>query len=325
MSTIRWGIIGCGDVTEKKSGPALSKVPNSSLVAVMRRNAHKAADYARRHNVAKWYDDADKLLNDTEINAIYVATPPSSHMEYTLAALKKGLNVYIEKPVTLNTAEAVKIAEAVKHSTGKVAIAHYRRAQPVFLYIKKLLDTQAIGEIRSVQIKLWQTQQPKLITHLEDNWRINPRLSGGGYFHDLSPHQLDLMLYFFGEPQYYSGRALNQSHTYECDDNVSGLLIFKNGVVVNGSWCFNVTSAEEIDECKIIGSEGSITFPVFGQSILLKTKTEEKIIDFEPLEHVQQPMIDKVVTYFNGNGDNPCSIDEAIVLMKIIDAFSQHT
>jgi predicted dehydrogenase len=323
MSDINWGIIGCGNVTEKKSGPAFNKVPNSKLIAVMRRSADKAADYAQRHNVGTWYDDAEALMNNEDINSVYVATPPASHLDYALSALKRGLNVYIEKPVTLNAAEAVIIAEAAKQSKGKVAVAHYRRAQPFFLKIKELIDAKAIGEVRTVQIKMWQSLRPQLITHLEDNWRINPALSGGGYFHDLSPHQLDLMLYFFGEPVYYSGRALNQSGAYPCDDHVSGQLIFKNNVVVNGSWSFNVAETETIDECHIVGTNGSISFPFFGHSVTTKIGVETKTMYYEALEHVQQPMIEKVVNYFNGHGPNPCAIDEAVVLMKIIDAFSQ--
>jgi predicted dehydrogenase len=326
MSKITWGIIGCGNVTEKKSGPAFNKVPNSKLIAVMRRNAEKAADYAQRHNVGKWYDDAEQLMNNNEINSVYVATPPASHKDYAVSALKKGLNVYIEKPVTLNAGEAATIAEAAKQSAGKVSIAHYRRAQPFFLKIKELIDTKAIGEARTVQIRMWQSRKPQLITHLEDNWRVNPALSGGGYFHDLSPHQLDLMLYFFGEPEYYTGRGLNQAQINNCDDNVSGVLIFKNGVVVNGSWVFNVAEEASVDSCEIIGSEGSISFPFFNtpHTIVLKKGGNEEEIIFPPLEHVQQPLIEKVVNYFNGEGENPCSIAEAIVLMKIIDAFTGH-
>jgi predicted dehydrogenase len=326
MSKITWGIIGCGNVTEKKSGPAFNKVPNSKLIAVMRRNAEKAADYAQRHNVAKWYDDAEKLMNDPEINSVYVATPPASHIDYALAALKNGLNVYIEKPVTLNATEAATIADAAKQSTGKVCVAHYRRAQPFFLKIKELLDDKVIGDIRTVQIRMWQSRKPALITHLADNWRVNPALSGGGYFHDLSPHQLDLMLYFFGEPEHYVGRGLNQANINTCDDNVSGVLIFKNGVVVNGSWCFNVAQEATVDSCEIIGSEGSISFPFFNapHTIKLKVGANEEEINYPSLEHVQQPLIEKVVNYFNGDGENPSPIEDAIVLMKVIDAFSRH-
>ncbi|MCX6333190.1 MAG: Gfo/Idh/MocA family oxidoreductase, partial [Bacteroidia bacterium] len=81
---INWGIIGCGNVTEVKSGPAFNKVNNSRLIAVMRRDAVLAEDYASRHNVPKFYTDASKLINDPEINAVYIATPPSSHAEYAL-------------------------------------------------------------------------------------------------------------------------------------------------------------------------------------------------------------------------------------------------
>src|ERR1700751_1908166 len=138
MNTINWGIIGCGNVTERKSGQAYNKVPNSKLVAVMRRNAEKAADSAARHKVDRWYSDADQLLNDTEVNAVSIATQPDNHLEYAIAALKKGLNVYVEKPVTRNAKEAEAMAEAVKQYNGKLTVAHYRRALPMFLYVKDL-------------------------------------------------------------------------------------------------------------------------------------------------------------------------------------------
>jgi predicted dehydrogenase len=326
MSNINWGIIGCGDVTEKKSGPALYKVPNSSLIAVMRRNAEKAADYARRHNVGKWYDDADKLLNDPEINSVYIATPPASHMDYALAALKKGLNVYIEKPVTLNAAEARIIAEAAKQSKGRVCIAHYRRSLPLFLYVKELIDTGAIGDIRMVQIRLWQSLKPELVTHVADNWRIQPALSGGGYFHDMSPHQLDLMLFYFGEPQYYTGFSLNQSNINPADDHVSGLILFKKDIVVNGSWSFNVAPGDAADSVEIIGSKGKISFASFVHfDVILENEAGKTVKTFKHPEHISQLMVEKVVNYFNGDqAENPCSIEDAIPLMDIMDAFSVH-
>lgn len=325
MSKITWGIIGSGDVTEKKSGPAMYKVPNSSLIAVMRRNAAKAADYARRHNVPKWYDDGEKLLNDAEINSIYIATPPASHIDYTLAALKRGLNVYIEKPVTLNAAEARIIADAEKQSKGKVCVAHYRRSLPMFLYVKELIDSGTIGDVRTVEIRLWQSIKPELVTHVEDNWRIQPALSGGGYFHDMAPHQLDLMLFYFGQPEFYQGLSLNQSGAYGADDHVSGQILFKNNVVVNGSWSFNVVTSEAADSCEIVGSKGSIRFPFFTSfDVVLNTDDGETIKTFKHPEHISQLMVEKVVNYFSGDSDvNPCSIQDAIPLMDIMDAFTQ--
>jgi predicted dehydrogenase len=323
--TINWGIIGCGDVTEKKSGPAFNKIAGSKLAAVMRRDAGKAADYALRHSVGNWYSDANELMKQDGLNAIYIATPPASHMEYAISALNKGFNVYVEKPVTRNAAEARQIAEAVKqHPNQKLTVAHYRRAVPMFLKVKQLLDTELIGEVRTVQIRMWQSRKPALIANVADNWRVQPELSGGGYFHDLAPHQLDLMLFYFGEPEHYNGFSLNQSNTTPADDHVCGQILFKNKIVVNGSWCFNVAENQTTDTCEIVGTKGKITFPFFGNYISWKTDEEEQTLTFVHPEHIQQPMIEKIVAFFNDEGPNPCSIDEAVVLMDILDAFTKN-
>jgi predicted dehydrogenase len=320
---INWGIIGCGNVTEVKSGPAFKKVANSDLVAVMRRDAAKAADYANRHLVGQWYDDADKMMDEAGINAVYIATPPSSHLDYAVSALQKGLNVYVEKPVTRNAAEARAMAAAVKQSSFKLTVAHYRRAVPMFLAVKDLLDKEKIGEIRTVQIRMWQNRKPQLIADAETNWRVLPEFSGGGYFHDLAPHQLDLMLFYFGEPEKYHGYSLNQSASTPADDHVCGEIVFKNKVVVNGSWCFNVAESLTTDTCEIIGTKGKITFPFFGNYVSWKTDTEDETITFQHPQHIQQPMIEKIVAYFKGDGPNPCTIEEAVTLMDIMDAFTK--
>lgn len=320
---INWGIIGCGDVTEVKSGPAFSKVSGSKLLAVMRRDAEKAADYAQRHQVPKWYANATELINDPGVNAIYIATPPASHLEYAIAALEKGLPVYVEKPAVLNADQAKQLAEAVEKNKGKLTIAHYRRAVPLFLHIKKLLNDQIIGDIRTVQIRMWQSLKPALIANVETNWRVNPELSGGGYFHDLAPHQLDLMLYYFGEPVAYHGFALNQSGSYPTDDQVCGQILFKNNITVNGSWCFNVDEADVTDTCEIIGSKGKITFAFFGNYVTWRNESGEEHLTFTHPAHIEQPMIERVVGYINDEQPNPCSIEEAIVLMEMMDAFTK--
>ncbi len=322
MSTINWGIIGCGDVTEKKSGPAFNKVPNSRLLAVMRRDAGKAADYAARHNVSQWYSDADAMMEQAGINAVYIATPPDSHLTYALEALQKGFHVYVEKPVTRNADEARQMAEAARSSSTKLSVAHYRRAVPMFLHVKELLAQQIIGDVRTVQIRMWQKLKPRLVATVETNWRVQPEQSGGGYFHDLAPHQLDLMLFYFGKPVTYSGFSLNQSGAYPADDQVCGQILFENQVTVSGSWCFNVAENEVTDSCEIVGSKGKITFPFFGNTVSWHTDTGSHTTTFEHPQHIQQPMIEKVVAWFNGEQPNPCSIDEAVVLMEIMDAFT---
>lgn len=321
QSIIRWGIIGCGDVTEVKSGPAFSKVPRSKLVAVMRRNRDKAKDYAARHGVEKWYSDATSLINDPDVDAVYIATPPLQHEEYTLQALQAGKPVYVEKPMAIDAVAAARMANATKSSGVKLCVAHYRRQQPLFLKIKSLLEEGAIGVPRLVNLQCLQQHQSAMITKTEDAWRYNPALSGGGLFYDLAPHQLDLMLYFFGSPEKAVGISFNASGLYNADDATCGQVQFPQSVLFNGTWCFTVPDYR--DSCEIIGSEGSLLFKIFEHRVLtLKRADSETRFDFDALQHVQQPMIEKVVAYFLGEGENPCSGEEGVETMEMMDAIA---
>lgn len=321
MEKIRWGIIGCGDVTEKKSGPAFNKVDNSELVAVMRRNADLARDYASRHGVPHWYSDADELIHDPLVNAIYIATPPDSHLQYTRAAIAAGKPVYLEKPMTLNASEAATIVELAESTHTRVSVAHYRRAQPYFKKIRSLLQENAIGKI--LFAKLEYLEPPLSKEALQDPriaWRVNPSTSGGGLFHDLAPHQLDLARYFFGDVSVTQGISLNQLKVYPADDLVTGSILFESGTVFNGLWCFSVPGQESTDRFEIIGTIGKISFSVFGkQDIRVERNGTETVFSFEAPFHVQQPMIAEVVNYFLGKGPNPCSAAEASATMKMMD------
>lgn len=324
MKKISWGIIGCGDVTEVKSGPAFNKVKNSELVAVMRRDAAKAKDYALRHKVPKWYADANSLINDPDINAIYIATPPSSHEEYTIAALQAGKPVYVEKPMSVNAASAANMMKAVAVKNGKLVVAHYRRAQPLFQKVKQLLADKIIGDIRFARLAIYKRSLSKEELSIEKTaWRVDPALAGGGLFHDLAPHQLDLLYYFFGEVDKASGFATNQSGIYAADDMVTGNILFKSGVQFSGIWCFNVSSADEKDECEIVGDKGKISFSFFDQQpITVNAGGKTEVFSFDTLQHVQQPMIEQVVNYFLDEGPNPCSAEEGVKVMKLIDQFA---
>jgi predicted dehydrogenase len=210
----------------------------------------------------------------------------------------------------------------VAKETGmKISIAHYRREQPIFLKIKELLKQKAIGDVRLIELKIWQPHQSNIIAKTETNWRIDPSVSGGGLFYDLAPHQLDLMLYFFGKARRVSGISFNASGLYNADDVTSGQILFESNCLFNGSWCF--TSYDRQDSCEIIGNEGRILFSVFDQNQLrLEKEGTETTMEFEKLQHVQQPMIQKVVEYFLGQSSNPCSVSEGVEVMKMMDALA---
>ncbi|MDO8993499.1 MAG: Gfo/Idh/MocA family oxidoreductase [Daejeonella sp.] len=315
MDQIVWGIIGCGNVTEVKSGPAFNKVANSSLAAVMRRDKTQAQDYAQRHHVKKWHSDADELINDQDVNAIYIATPPDSHEQYTIAAFKAGKPVYVEKPMALNSSEARRMLEASEKYSCKLSVAHYRRAQPRFLEIRNLIRNNTLGEILSAEIRLFQAPTPGVA----DTWRVNPLISGGGLFHDLAPHQLDLMLYFFGEPKSVEGNSSNRGKNYQADDYVTADIIFGDNVPFKGTWDYTVTSEKELDLFEIKGTKGTLRFPIFTDGCQLILDGQTKDLHFPPIPHVQQPMIEQVVNYFLNKGPNPCSASEALIVMEMMD------
>lgn len=320
MNKIKWGIIGCGDVAEVKSGPAFQKVANSELVAVMRRNKAKAEDFAKRHCVPFFYDSIEEIINHSEINAIYIATPPSTHLEIAKQCLAAGKFVYLEKPMTMNADEAKELKKIVTNN-NKIVIAHYRRNLPAFKKVKALLDDNSIGKIHFADITILQSSTKNVIAKTEDNWRLKPETSGGGYFHDIAPHQIDLMYYYFGKIKNAQGFSTSTQNN-KIADIVNGIIEFKNGVQFRGVWNFIVSEKDVKDECKIYGEKGTITFSFYGDEVFLNTADINKIFSFKNPKHVQQPLIEQTVNYFLGKASNPCTIKDGVEVMKIIDTFT---
>lgn len=322
MKIINWGMIGAGDVTEVKSGPAFKKVPNSDLIAVMRRDEAKVKDYATRHDIAQWFTDADQLLANADVDAIYIATPPHVHILYVEKALRAGKMVYVEKPLALDTKEALEMQRLVEQYQGKLVVAHYRRAMPYFVKVHELVNNGAIGNISLINLKLYKQRITiNNLTPGKENWREDSAISGGGLFHDLAPHQIDLLTAIFGHPLAFEGLS-NTKGSDKPAIRVAGQMLFAENILFNGVWDFDRT--EKVDICEIAGDKGSIQFSFFENNpIVLKTKEGVREFVFEPLSHVQQPMIDQTVQYFLDKGDNPCAIEEGVMCMKVIDAFTK--
>lgn len=320
---IRWGIIGAGNVAEVKSGPGFYQNSNSQLLAVMRRRADKARDFAERHGVTHWYSNADELMANPNIDAIYIATPPAQHKDYALAALAAGKHVYIEKPVAMNAQECDEIIAAEQNASTKVCVAHYRRFVPCFMHFAALMQQGAIGKPLLARIDMLRPSACKLIAKTEENWRIDPSLSGGGLFHDLSPHQLDLLLHWFGPVVKAQGFGTNQAGLYSADDCVIGWARLQTGVELQGRWHFAVPPNQSRDICEVIGTEGSLSINFFGEQViqLSNHKGQQTFKIPNPL-HIQQPMIEQVNAYFRGERDNPCSVTEAKAVMALIDCFT---
>lgn len=320
MRRVYWGMIGCGGVTEVKSGPAFNRIKDSQLLAVASRSSEKARNYAHRHRIPRWYDAAEKLLNDPDINAVYVATPPSSHAEYVIKAARAGKQVYVEKPMAMNYRECMEMIQAADQAGTKLFVAYYRRCLSYFLKIQELLSQGAIGDIHSVQLKLWRSLPAKKPDPLNLPWRYNPEISGGGLFVDLGSHQLDLLDFLMGPILSVKSVVSNRAGWYPAEDTVSASFCFESGVHGSGSWCFAAPRANETDRIEIVGSEGNIEFSTFGFSAILwiRGQDSQRYLRTKP-RHIQESMISSVVDDLLGRGTCPSTGISASRTTRIID------
>jgi 1,5-anhydro-D-fructose reductase (1,5-anhydro-D-mannitol-forming) len=300
MKEIRWGIIGCGDVTEVKSGPGFQQASGSRLVAVMRRNGALAADYARRHRVEAWYDDARALISDPRVDAIYVATPPGSHLEYALMACAARKPVYVEKPMARCHAECVEMVRAFSEAQVPLFVAYYRRALPRFQKARELVVTGQLGSVTGVSYRLAQPFHRKVDAG-DLPWRVRAEESGGGLFVDVACHTLDILDYIFGPLVGVSGTAANVRSPYDVEDSVSMRFALSSGALGTAQW--NFASAVETDEIVIQGELGEVRLSTFGREpVELRTENTALSYEIENPLHIEQPMIETVVAELQGLG-----------------------
>lgn len=321
MKKIGWGFIGCGEVTEKKSGPAFNEVPGSHVVAVMSRNAEKAESYAKRHNIKKWYTDPLELINDPEINAIYIATPPSSHATFAIMAMKAGKPVYIEKPLAASYEDCARINRISELTGVPCFVAYYRRYLPYFQKVKQIIQSGAIGTPANVQIRF--SVPPRDLDYKSNGslpWRLQPDIAGGGYFYDLAPHQLDLIQDIFGVITRAHGYCSNMAKLYKAEDTISACFYFENGLPGSGSWCFVGHQSAKEDRIEVIGEKGMLSFSVYNYSpIQLVTSEGRSSIVVPNPPYVQLPIIRSVIEHLQGIGICECTSVSATPVNWVMD------
>ena len=318
---LKWGIIGCGDVTEVKSGPAYQITKGFDLVAVMRRNLELAKDYANRHNVPQYYNDADLLINDPEVDAVYIATPPDTHHYYALKVAKAGKICCIEKPMAPSYVECLEIQTAFEKNNIPLFVAYYRRSLPRFNKVKSLLDENAIGNLRHISWYLSRT--PSDIDQSDIyNWRTDAKIALAGYFDDLASHGLDLFIYLFGNVKQAKGISANQQKLYTAKDIISASWEHENGVLGTGMWSFGAYKRE--DAVRVIGSEGELSFSVFSDDpieLITEEKIEQMVI--ENPKNIQQFHVENMAKNLQSNFQHPSTgktaMHTAWVMDRILD------
>jgi predicted dehydrogenase len=305
MEQISWGFIGCGEVTEKKSGPAFNEVPGSHVEAVMSRSEQKARLYAERHHIRKWYTDAQELIDDPDINAIYIATPPSSHVTFAIMAMQAGKPCYVEKPLASSYEDCLRINRISEQTGVPCFVAYYRRYLPYFQKVKEIVDQGILGKVLNVQIQF--SVPPRDLDYATGAnlpWRLQPDISGGGYFYDLAPHQLDLLQHLFGVIVRAHGYPTNRAHLYQAEDTISASFIFANGISGSASWCFVAHESAKQDRTIIVGDKGTLSFSVFNYDpirLVTSEGTQSIIVPNPP--YVQLPIIRSVIEHLQGIGE----------------------
>ncbi|MBV3400350.1 Gfo/Idh/MocA family oxidoreductase [Prevotella copri] len=321
MKQINWGFIGCGEVTEKKSGPAFNEVEGSQVVAVMSRSENKARSYAERHHIRKWYTDAQELIDDPDVNAIYIATPPSSHATFAIMAMRAGKPVYIEKPLAASYNDCIRINRISEQTGVPCFVAYYRRYLPYFQKVKEIIENGTIGKVINVQIRF--SVPPRDLDYKNEKelpWRLQPDIAGGGYFYDLAPHQIDLLQNIFGVITRAHGYPANRAHLYKAEDTVSACFFFENGVTGSGSWCFVGHESAKEDCIEVIGDKGSLSFSVFTyEPIVLITSEGKQSITVPNPSYVQLPMIKHVIEHLQGIGHCDCTSISATPVNWVLD------
>ena len=302
MKILRWGFIGCGEVAEKKSGPAFSEVEGSHVVAVMSRSSERARSYAARHAISRWYTDAQELIDDPEVNVVYVATPPSSHATFAIMAMKAGKPVYVEKPLASNYDDCARVNRISEQTGVPCFVAYYRRYLPYFQRVKELVERGVVGHVLNVQVRFAVPPRDLDYSHPDKlPWRLQPDIAGGGYFYDLAPHQLDLLQHFFGVILDARGVSSNRGHLYAAEDSVNAIFRFESGLSGSGSWCFVAHESAREDRIDIIGDRGSLSFSVFDYApIVLHTSEGTSHIEVPNPPYVQFPLIKNVVEHLQG-------------------------
>jgi 1,5-anhydro-D-fructose reductase (1,5-anhydro-D-mannitol-forming) len=315
-NVIRWGIIGCGDVTEVKSGPGFQKAAGSQLVAVMRRNGALAADYARRHGVPRWYDDARALANDPEVDAVYVATPPGAHLEGVRLAVAAGKPVHVEKPMARHTPECDAMIEACATAGVKLFTAYYRRAMPRFLKVRELLDG-AIGTLTGVSYRLAWPMQANA-DPAKGAWRVNATDGGGGLLLDVGSHVLDFLDFCLGPLEDVHGRASRIATEADVEDAVA--MTFRTSAGVPGAATWNFSSGVSEDVLAFYGTKGRVAVDFFVATPLrLHTVRGCEEFDIPNPPHVAQPLIQTIVDELLGRGTCPSTGESARRTQAVMD------
>lgn len=290
MMTLRWGLIGAGDIARKRIAPALRDLSNCELVSVSRARADQAESFAREFGAAKWFADWREQIADPGIDAVYIATPVHLHTEQTIAAAEAGKHVLCEKPMALNIADCDKMMEACRSNDVKLGIAYYRRFYPVLARVKEIINSGEIGSVTLAQINAFEYVD--LAPGDPRHWFLEGAKSGGGPMMDFGCHRIELLIDLFGPVGRVEGLVSNKAFGREVEDTAIASFQFKSGT------CASVTVTHAVVEARdtldIYGTTGSVHIPVLNKGgMTIVTAAGDRRESHPPAENIHAPLIEE--------------------------------
>jgi len=293
VTKLRWGLIGCGDIARKRVAPALRDSTGCELVAVARHQAHLAESFANQFGAAKWYSNWEGLLDDAEIDAVYVATPVHLHESQAVAVAQSGKHVLCEKPMAMNVVECDRMIEACRANNVRLGIAYYRHFYPAILRMRSLIESGEIGTRIVAQVNAFEWFDPA--ADHPRAWLLKQKLAGGGPMFDFGCHRIEVLMHLFGEPKEIRGITSNALFTREVEDTATAIFRFASGA------CATLTVShaanEPQDTLQVFGSAGSVHVASLNEGTLrIVTEKGERIEALPPAENLHKPLIEDFVT-----------------------------
>ncbi len=317
--TIRWGVIGAGNVFEHKSGQAFYSTPHSELAAVMRTKAAEAEETAARHGASRWHTEAAALVNDPEVNAVYIASPHHMHPEHVALAARAGKSVLCEKPIGVNPAEAQQAVDICRRKGVPLTVAYYRRFWPVTQTILKLLRDGAIGEVVTARV-----QVTELYVVDGRTWLLSRSKSGGEALANTGAHWVDLLRYWLGPVSDViarcTWRATQGTPGDETDNTMIATLRMASGALATLTVSRRTpVSTNEID---ISGTAGRLYSSSLsdGQLLVQRHGRDAEILHLPRQGAVHGELIAELVPRLLRGEPSPLPGEEAVAVWRIMQA-----
>ena len=292
MRTIRWGLIGCGDISRKRVAPALRDAEHSELHAVARAQADLAGEFAAAFGVRKHYADWRELISDPEIDAVYIATPVDLHAEQTIATARAGKHVLCEKPLALTAADCGRASAACDEAGVQLGVAYYRRFYPVLDRIKQIIAAGEIGRPVMARINAFESFNPE--PGEPRHWLIEKKRSGGGPMMDFGCHRIEVLMNLLGPIDRTIAFTDQVRLQRDVEDTAGAFFHFKRGA--HATLLVSHAAFESQDTLDVFGSEGTLRVPVLNEGqLLVKTRESERSESHPPHSNLHQPLVEDFV------------------------------